>query len=410
MFWSDKNSEYLVPAYTKLPVTITKGNGCYLFDEEENQYLDMFAGVGVNQLGYNHPALNKAVINQTKDMIHSPYHFYNPNAINYAQKISEYSIKGKVFFTTSGAEATESVLKMLYKRKVRTADTRNKLVVFKNSFHGRTLGAVSLTRQPSVYQDYPTTIFEPVEITPNSIKELQDVVQKENPIAFIMEPVLGSGGVLPITDDFMVKAREICNETNTLLIMDEIQTGMGRTGTFFSYETSGIKPDAILFGKGSGGGIPLGGVIIGDKLLETYQKGDHGTTWANPPLATSLGLAAMEVLVEQGVMNSKEKAMYLFNELMKIQDYCPHILTEIRYKGLMFGLSTSLSTEMAREFQLSSLKNGILIDITQGNIIRLLPPLIITQSEIEEFLTAFKKTLNEFQLENKLSLLPNGGQ
>ncbi|NGY88064.1 aminotransferase class III-fold pyridoxal phosphate-dependent enzyme [Bacillus megaterium] len=215
--------------------------------------------------------------------------------------------------------------------------------------------------------------------------------------------------MFPISDEFMIMARKICDETNTLLIMDEIQTGMCRTGTFFSYKTSGIKPDAILFGKGSGGGIPLGGVIIGDKLLETYQKGDHGTTWANPPLATSLGLATMEVLVEQDVINVEEKA-YLFNELTKIQDYCPHILTEIRYKGLMFGLSTTLSPELARDFQLSSLKNGILIDITQGNIIRLLPPLIITHLEINEFLTAFKKTLKEFQLEKKLSLFFNGGQ
>ncbi|MEM4992013.1 aminotransferase class III-fold pyridoxal phosphate-dependent enzyme [Priestia sp. SB1] len=410
MSWSDKNSEYLAPAYTKLPITIIKGNGCYLFDEKQNQYIDMFAGVGVNQLGYNHPALNKVLVKQAKNMIHAPYHFYNPNAIEYAQKISEYSIKGKVFFTTSGAEATESVLKMLYKRKKRTSDSRNKLVVFKNSFHGRTLGAVSLTRQPAVYQDYPSTIFEAIEITPNSIEEFQKAIKEEKPLAFLMEPVLGSGGVFPISDEFMIMARKICDETNTLLIMDEIQTGMCRTGTFFSYKTSGIKPDAILFGKGSGGGIPLGGVIIGDKLLETYQKGDHGTTWANPPLATSLGLAAMEVLVEQDVINVEEKAAYLFNELTKIQDYCPHILTEIRYKGLMFGLSTTLSPELARDFQLSSLKNGILIDITQGNIIRLLPPLIITHLEINEFLTAFKKTLKEFQLEKKLSLFFNGGQ
>ena len=409
MSWSDKSNEYLVPAYAKLPITISRGYGCYLFDENENKYLDMFAGVGVNQLGYNHPALNQVLSEQSKNLIHSPFHYHNPNAIKFAEVISKHSINGKVFFTTSGAEATETVIKMLYKRKIRTNDSRNAVVVFKNSFHGRTLGAVSFTRQPSVYQDYPTGIFKPIEITPNSIEELKKVISEEKPIAFMMEPVLGSGGVVPITDDFMIRAREICDNTDTLLIVDEIQTGMGRTGTLFSYETSGIKPDAILFGKGSGGGIPLGGVIVGKKLIETFNKGDHGTTWANPPLSTSLGLATINVLLEDGVINSKERADYLFNELIKIQDFCPHILTEIRYKGLMFGITTSLSPKLAVELQLSSLKNGLLIDITQGNIIRLLPPLIISKEEIEEFLSLFKKTLNEFQEQNNLTLYTHGG-
>ncbi|WP_456364061.1 aspartate aminotransferase family protein [Priestia aryabhattai] len=407
--WSDKSNEYLVPAYTKLPITISRGNGCYLFDENENKYLDMFAGVGVNQLGYNHPALNQVLIEQSKKLIHSPFHYHNPNAITYAETISKHSINGKVFFTTSGAEATEAVVKMLYKRKVRTNDPRNAVIVFKNSFHGRTLGAVSFTRQPAVYQDYPTGCFKPIEITPNSIEELKKAVLEEKPIAFMMEPVLGSGGVVPITDDFMIRAKEICESSDTLLIADEIQTGMGRTGTLFSYETSGIKPDAILFGKGSGGGVPLGGVIVGNKLLETFKKGDHGTTWANPPLSTSLGLATVNVLLKDNIIDSKERADYLFSELIKIQDLCPHILTEIRYKGLMFGITTSLSPKLSGELQLNSLKNGLLIDVTQGNIIRLLPPLIISREEINEFLFKFKKSLKEFQEQNNLTLYTHGG-
>ena len=292
---------------------------------------------------------------------------------------------------------------MIYKWKKRKNDDRNGIVVFRKSFHGRTLGAISFTRQPNVFQDYPKTIFEPIEIQPNNIEELEEAILTQNPIAFIMEPVLGSGGIIPISDDFMRIAREICDQNNILLIMDEIQSGMGRTGTFFAYQTSGIIPDAVLFGKGAGGGIPLGGVIAGPKLCETYKTGDHGTTWAHPPLATALGLAVVNVLVKEKVMDSKQRSQHLFEGLIKIQDSFPHIINEIRYKGLMFGITISLTPDLSKELQISLMKNGVLVDLTQGNIIRLLPPLIISHSEIEEFLSKFENTLEHFWKKHNIS-------
>lgn len=408
--WSDRDSEYMLQAYSKLPLTIVKGEGCYLYDEEGNKYLDMFAGVGVNQLGHSHPALIKTLKEQAEKLIHTSFHFYNPVAIEYAKKLSTLSNGGKVFFTTSGAEATEAALKMLYKWKQRTGDKRNGIVVFKNSFHGRTLGTISLTRQPSVYQDYPSQFYDPIEIPVDSIEDFKEVIRTKKPLAFLMEPVLGSGGVFPISDSFMEQAQELCSKTNTLLIIDEIQSGMGRTGVLFAHQTANnINPDAVLFGKGAGGGIPLGGVIAGTKFSQTYKKGDNGTTFSQPPLGAAMGLTVLDVLLQDKVINSKRRSSYLFENLMKIQNENPHIISEIRYKGLMFGITTTLTPELLKKFQHSLMKNGVLIDVTQGNIIRLLPPLIINHSHMEDFLLRFKQTLYRFKSEQKLSFLTSGG-
>lgn len=392
--WSKKDSEYLLPAYHRLPLTILNGQGSYLYDEKGKAYLDMFAGVGVNQLGYNHPIILNTIREQSKYMIHSPFHFVSPNAIEYAQKLSELSINGKVFFTTSGTEATESALKMLFKFKKRTSDVRNKILVFKKSFHGRTLGALSYTRQENVYQDYPSNnLFAPIECNPNNITEFETIIKKEKPLAFMMEPVLGSGGIIPIEDSFMIKAKQICDETKTIFIADEIQTGMGRTGFLFSHQSAKIDPDIILFGKGAGGGIPLGGVIVNDKISNTYTRGDHGTTWANPPLATALGLTLIRFLITNNFLNVKHKSSLLFDGLTLIKNDHPYSVKDIRHKGLMFGITMNFSKKEAENFQLELLKNGILVDIIQENIIRLLPPLTINEEEINLFLTVLEETI-----------------
>ncbi|MCK2000245.1 aminotransferase class III-fold pyridoxal phosphate-dependent enzyme [[Brevibacterium] frigoritolerans] len=410
MSWSDKDSEYMLQAYSKLPLTIVKGEGCYLYDEDGNEYLDMFAGVGVNQLGHSHPALIKTIKEQAEKLIHTSFHFYNPVAIEYAEKLSKLSNGGKVFFTTSGAEATEAALKMLYKWKQRTGDVRNGIVVFQNSFHGRTLGTISLTRQPSVYQDYPSQFYEPMEIRINNIDDFKEVIYTKKPLAFLMEPVLGSGGVFPISDSFMEQAQQICKETNTILIIDEIQSGMGRTGVLFAHQTANnINPDAILFGKGAGGGVPLGGVIAGTKLSQIYQKGDNGTTFSQQPLGAAMGITVLNVLTRGKFLNSTHRSRYLFEKLKEIQNVYPHIISEIRYKGLMFGITTTLTPELLKKFQHSLMKNGVLIDVTQGNIIRLLPPLIINHSHIDHFILKLDQTLNEFKSEQKLSFLASGG-
>lgn len=408
MSWPESDREYLLPAYNRLPLTIVKGEGCYLFDENGKKYLDMFAGVGVNQLGYNHPQLNKALLEQSQKLIHSPFHFHNPVAINYAKKLSELSFNGKVFFSTSGAEAAESAIKMLYKFKIRTNDNRTNIVVFNKSFHGRTLGALTFTRQPNVLQDYPGHSFNPVEVEPNDIDGFIKTIEHHKPLAFLMEPVLGSGGVIPISDEFMIMAKKICESTNTLLIIDEIQSGMGRTGTFFSYQSSGITPDCVLFGKGAGGGIPLGGVIVGKKIEETYKTGDHGTTWAHPPLATYLGATVVDILFKDNLIDSSEKAKYLYDGLTNIKLSYPDIVSDIRHKGLMFGITISLPPQEIKDLQILLIQRGVLIDITQGNIIRLLPPLIINKQNIDEFLSSFNDAI-EHLTTSKLTLINNGG-
>ncbi|MGH1281736.1 aspartate aminotransferase family protein [Bacillus basilensis] len=389
--WFQLDKEYMMSTYCRTKVAIERGEGCKLYDVDGKEYLDLFSGVGVNVLGYNHPKIVQATMEQVTKSLHLPFHFLNPIAIEYAKKLVECSLQnGKVFFTNSGTEATETTLKLIDKYRSISNEERNGVVVLKGSFHGRTLGALHFTRQESIYQNFPKTSIPVYEVERENIEQLEETIINENPIAIMLEPVLGSGGIYPLSSEYLQSVQHLCDTYNVLLIVDEVQSGMGRTGKLFAYQNFNITPDIIQIGKGAGGGIPLGGIIVGEKLCDVFSPGDHGTTFAHSSMGTALGLTVLNTLIEDGLMQEAyETSLYLNDRLQEIQNENSYYIGEVRHAGMMFGISLNDTNENVKKLQAELMEKGILVDVTQGNIIRLLPPYIITKEEIDAFVNQF---------------------
>jgi acetylornithine/N-succinyldiaminopimelate aminotransferase len=394
--WAELDQRYLMPTYShlKLPLAIERGEGNYLYDTEGKRYLDLFGGLAVNVLGHSHPKIVEALIEQGSRFLHISNLYLNPPAITLAKRLSELTLKGKVFFANSGAEATEAAIKWLHKYQSKVATDRQGIVVLKGGFHGRTLGALKLTRQPSVYQDFPLPAFEVIEIEPENLTELE-AAMAQNPLAILLEPVLGSGGVIPLSDEYLERVGELTKKNHVLLLIDEIQTGMGRTGTLFAYQHTSLQPDLILFAKGVGGGLPLGGIIAKPEWSDLFGPGDHGTTFAPSPLSASLGNAVLDCLLEEGLLAEAEDTInYLWKQLSVLAHQSPFV-KEIRGKGMMIGIVTGGEPAQVKALRQKMQEAGILIDITQRTIVRLLPPLTLTRDEIDSFVKLFSDKLNE---------------
>lgn len=394
MDWRSLDEQYIVSSYKRLPIAIAKGEGNYLYDTDGKKYLDLFTGLAVNVLGHSHPRILKALREQGEQFLHISNVFLNQPAIRLAQRLVEHTIPGKVFFTNSGAEATEAAIKLIHKWTKNEGAGREGIVVLRNSFHGRTLGAVRLTRQAHVYQDFPQPAFSVYELDAEDTAGLRALCQREKPAAVLMEPVLGSGGVVPLSETFLQDVSAICQEEGMLFVMDEIQTGMGRTSKLFAYQHANVTPDLILFAKGVGGGLPLGGVIAGPKLMNQFKPGDHGTTFAPSPLSAALGNAVMDELLDPAFVASVDEVIdYLWSELEGLRKRLGDQLQALRGKGMMVGIPLSVTPEEASHLQQQLLEEGILVDVTQKTIVRLLPPLTLTKADVDRFLEVFARHL-----------------
>jgi acetylornithine aminotransferase len=394
MDWRSLDEQYIVSTYKRLPIAIAKGEGNYLYDTNGKSYLDLFTGLAVNVLGHSHPRVLRALHEQGDLFLHISNVFLNQPAIRLAKRLVENTIAGKVFFTNSGAEATESAIKLIHKWTKTDGAGREGIVVLRNSFHGRTLGAVRLTRQAHVYQDFPQPAFPVYELDAEDTEGLRAICREAKPAAVLMEPVLGSGGVVPLSESFLREVETICREEGMLFAMDEIQTGMGRTGKLFAYQHAGVTPDLILFAKGVGGGLPLGGVIAGTKLMNQFKPGDHGTTFAPSPLSAALGNAVMDELLDPDFSSSVAEVIeYLWSGLEDLRSRLPEQLQALRGKGMMVGIPLSVTPEEASRLQSNLLEEGILVDVTQKTIVRLLPPLTLTKEDVDHFLAVFARQL-----------------
>lgn len=397
MDWQSLDERYIVSTYKRLPIAIAKGEGNYLYDTNGNKYLDLFTGLAVNVLGHSHPRIVEALVEQGKKFLHISNVFLNQPAIRLAQRLVEATIPGKVFFSNSGAEATEAAIKLIHKWTKTDGQGRGGIVVLRNSFHGRTLGAVRLTRQPGVYQDFPQPTFPVYELEAGDAAGLREICRQAKPAAVLMEPVLGSGGVIPLSESFLREVEAICQAEGMLFVIDEIQTGMGRTGKLFAYQHAGVTPDLILFAKGVGGGLPLGGVIAGHKLMNQFKPGDHGTTFAPSPLSAALGNAVLDELLDPAfAAHVDEVIQYLWDGLEQLRQRYPEQLQELRGKGMMVGIPLHVSAEAASQLQKNLLEEGILVDITQKTIVRLLPPLTLTKADVDHFLAVFARHVAAF--------------
>lgn len=380
--------DHILQTYDRFPVVIESGMGSTLYDINGKKYIDMTSGIGVSSLGYNNEALINAVNSQMKKVFHTSNLFYNPTNLELAELLTRLSGMSKVFFCNSGAEANEGAIKIARKYGYDNYEgKRNKIITLKNSFHGRTITTLAATGQEKYHNYfYPFTEgFIYVEI--DNLEALKDSLDS-NVCAVMMEAIQGEGGIRPMSVKFGREVEKLCREKDILLILDEVQCGIGRTGNLFAYETLDIKPDIVTTAKGLGGGIPIGAVLCNSKLQNTLGKGDHGSTFGGNPLASSAAIEVLKKLASEGFLKEvRDKGKYVVEKLSKMNS---DKIIEIRGEGLMLGVELSIE---AKKVITSCIHEGVLFLSAGKNVLRMLPPLIITYEEIDEALNTLEKIL-----------------
>ncbi|MEW6482237.1 MAG: aspartate aminotransferase family protein [bacterium] len=366
-----KYSEYLCPTYTRPNVLFVRGLGSRLYDAEGNSYLDFTSGLACNPLGYSHPLLIQEIKEQLDFLIQTSNLFYTEPQLLLARKLSDISLKGRVFFCNSGAEANESAFKLarVYGKE------RYKILTAKGSFHGRTLATLSATGQEKIHKGFEPLVsgFDYIEF--NSLEDAKKKIDKKT-VAIMVEPIQGERGIYPATSEYLEGLRKLCSENDLLLIFDEVQTGIGRTGYIFAYQSYGVIPDIITLAKGLGGGFPIGAMIAKKGLGELLQAGMHASTFGGNPISTRAGLVVLSVINDRNFLKDvKEKGNYFKEKLSSL----PH--KEIRGVGLMIGMDIE---QDAKEVVKQCLEKGLLINAPSNNCLRFLPPLTVTKEEIDE--------------------------
>ena len=370
--------------YGSPTIALVKGKGIVVTDADGKQYLDFLGGIATSILGHAHPAIVKAVSKQVSILSHVSNFYVHPNAVELAEKLASMTgdKSAKVFFCQSGAEANEAALKL----SRRTGKVR--IVAAQGAFHGRTMGALSLTGQPSKREPFLPLVKGVKHVPYGDIEAMRKAVSKKTAMV-IIEPIMGEAGVIVPPTDYLQELRALCDAKGALLVIDAVQTGMGRTGDWFGYEYSGITPDVITLAKGLGGGLPLGAMIALGKASVLFQPGDHGSTFGGNPITTAAGLAAIKFLESQKLLKKVEKqGAYLMQELALIPG-----VAEVRGAGLLLGieLENLKSSDVVAALQ----KEGVLVNAANPTTIRLAPALIVTDAQIKKFITIFKKVMSD---------------
>lgn len=382
----EEGNKYLIGNYARYPVSFEKGEGVYLYDEKGKRYIDMLAGIAVNTLGYNYPALTEAICDQAKKILHVSNLFYIKPQIEVAKILVENSCGDKVFFCNSGAEANEAAIKLARRYFYDKKENRFTIITFEGGFHGRTLATVKATAQPK-YQEG----FEPLPegfkyAKLNDIESVKSVLD-ENTAAVMIELIQGEGGVIPAEEKFVKELYSLCKEKNILFIVDEVQTGIGRTGKLFAYEHFGIEPDIITLAKGLGGGVPIGAVIAKEEIAKSFVPGTHGSTFGGNYLATAAAKVVLQEVLKEGFLEEVEKkGEYLKKKLKEIG-------LNPRGKGLMIGCPLP-EEKKASDIASKALEEGLVIGTAGGNTLRFVPPLIITEKEIDKAVDILKKVID----------------
>jgi predicted acetylornithine/succinylornithine family transaminase len=374
--------------YKRLQIEIVRGEGCYLYTSSGDKILDMFGGLAVNVLGYGHKRMNDAIKSQVDKYIHISNLFYQDKQIALAEKIKQLSGFQKVFFCNSGTEATEAAIKLV--RKYFLGSDKTTLVSFTGSFHGRTMGALSLTARKKYREQFLPLLPDVKHLEFKSVAELEAEINDKTAAVFI-ECLQGEGGINPAQADFISKLNELKKKYGFIIAADEIQSGVGRTGTFNAFTQFGLDADIIIMAKGIGGGLPLGAIVGNKRVENVFTYGEHGSTFGGNPVAAVSGLVVMEEL-EQGLMqNNKSNGDLLINKLKSVQQKYPAKIKEVRGMGLMLGVElTSPGQNVVDEL----MKRNVLVNCTNENVIRLLPPYIITNEEIDLFCSKFEEVIS----------------
>lgn len=374
------DAQYVMHTYARLPVVFVRGEGARLWDTQGKQYLDFLAGIAVDSLGHCHPNMVRAVQQQAGTLIHTSNLYYTIPQAKLAKKLCEISGMEKVFFCNSGAEANEAALKIARKHGKAKGEHKYKIVTATGSFHGRTMATVTATAQPK-YQEPFRPLVPGFDYVPfNDVDALRNMVSEET-CAVMLEPIQGESGINVATPAFLQAARDACDRQGALLILDEVQSGMARTGRWWAHESYGVKPDIMTVAKGLGGGLPIGCCMARSEAAETLVPGDHGSTFAGNPLATSAALAVIETIEQDHLReNTGRVGSYLMDSLRRAPFACA--IGEVRGQGLMIG--AQLNERIAKGIVGEALKRGLVINAVGDHVLRFLPPLIVNERDVDE--------------------------
>lgn len=386
----EQNNEYLMNTYSPLPLTFTYGEGSTLFDKSGNKYIDFTSGIGVNSLGYNNEPWKKSIMSQLNKFQHLSNIFINDTTVSLAQTIINLSNMNKVFFANSGAEANECAIKLARKYSYdKYGKNRGTIISFKRSFHGRTLATLTATGQDKFHNyffPFPTGFKY---VSANSIDEVKEALTSDV-CAVIMEAIQGEGGVNPLSKDFVLEASKLAAEKDVLIVFDEVQCGIARTGNLFGYTLFNITPDIVTCAKGLGGGLPIGAVLCNEKLSKVFSPGDHGSTFGGNPLACAGALSVLKQICNEESYSSISKKGDFIKETISNSNL--PIIKDIRGAGLMIGIEINYDSST---FQKLCLEKGLLVLTAGKDVIRLLPPLNISENELKTGVNILISTLKE---------------
>ena len=385
-------SQYVMNTYDRFPVAISRGRGCHVYDAEGREYLDCVAGIAVNTLGHGHPDLVAAIEQQVRHLIHTSNLYYTEPQGHLARRLVEHSFADKAFFCNSGAEANEAAIKLARRyAHHHYGPNRFEIITMVNSFHGRTLATLTATGQTKVQEGFDPLLPGFLYVPLNSLEALEEVVS-DRTAAVMLELVQGEGGVVVADQVYIQAVRDFCSQRDIVLIVDEVQTGMGRTGSLFAYEQFGFQPDVMTLAKGLGGGLPIGACLATDKLAKVFGPGSHASTFGGNPLACAAALAVLRILLEGGELDrSREKGAYLRKGLQSIKDRIP-LITDVRGMGLLQGMELTLD---GKPIVMDCMARRVMINCTMGRVLRMVPPLIIQIGELDHLLTVLSEVLTK---------------
>ncbi len=386
----EAEKKYLVQTYARPPFVLTRGEGVYVFDADGNKYLDCAAGIAVNALGYNDPELVKAIQDAAAGLLHASNLFYTEPQVALAQALVEKSFADKVFFANTGTEAIEGAIKFARKYHKERGDThRAGLVAFRGSFHGRTMGALAATDSEKYQAPFRPLMPGVTFANFNDLDSARAAITNET-AAVLVEPVQGEGGVFPANDEFLRGVRALCNERGALLIFDEIQCGLGRTGKLWAHAHADVKPDMMTLAKPLAGGLPIGALLMTDAVASAIHVGEHGTTFGGGPLITSVALSVFKRVSDPKFLaHVNETGNYLMERLAEINS--PH-LQEVRGRGLMIGVELDMDAQRVLE---KGYTRGLLLIKAREKVVRFVPPLVFHKTHVDELVEKFGEVLAE---------------
>jgi acetylornithine/N-succinyldiaminopimelate aminotransferase len=391
-----KEDRYFFHTYKRLALDIDRGEGMYLIARDGKRYLDFFGGLAVNALGYNHPSINKAIVDQVHKYLHLSNYYVQETQVLLAERVIQASGFKRVFFSNSGTEAVEGAIKLA--RKWGKKHGKSHLIGLSNSFHGRTMGALSLTERPKYREGYEPFLPDVSHIEYNNVAQLRAAVNDQT-LGIILEFIQGEGGIFVVSAEFAAALNELQQKYGFLIIADEIQAGMGRTGKFFAFEHFGVKPDIVVIAKAIGGGLPLGAFLGNERVADVLTYGTHGTTFGGNPVACAAGIAVFQEVIDKGLMSrAGEIGEYLKKQFLVLQKQFPALISDVRGIGCMLGIEL---TEDGQPVVDQLQDRGFLVNCTHVTVLRFLPPYIVTTEQCDALVAEMREVLATLQLSTK---------